>query len=114
MAKARSSSSLAWHSAPTDDDPERIGERITPLPNGCWAYDDDLDNYHQVIMKQPLPGRGVYMQAHRYTYEMFVGPVPDGYHVHHECQNPGCVNPMHLQALTPKEHAEAHKRLRDA
>jgi hypothetical protein len=112
MPKPRGSRAarLNYEVKASDDDPERIGERITPQPNGCWAYDGDLDKYHQVHMKQPLRGV-VYMQAHRYTYEVFVGPVPDGYHVHHECQNPGCVNPMHLQALTPKEHAEAHKRL---
>jgi hypothetical protein len=42
--------------------------------------------------------------AHRYSYERFVGPIPDGTQIDHLCRNPGCVNPMHLEAVTPKEN----------
>lgn len=38
--------------------------------------------------------------AHRLAYEWFVGPIPAGLTIDHICQNPPCVRPEHLQAIT--------------
>lgn len=48
-------------------------------------------------------GEGV-VRAHRFAYEHFVAPIPDGLQIDHLCRNTSCVNPLHLQPVTAKEN----------
>jgi hypothetical protein len=43
--------------------------------------------------------------AHRWTWEQRNGPIPPGMHLDHLCKQPGCVNPDHLEIVTPAENA---------
>lgn len=42
--------------------------------------------------------------AHRYSYEYFIGPIPDGMTIDHLCENPSCVNPFHLTLATQRDN----------
>lgn len=44
--------------------------------------------------------KGHIAQAHRYAYELAVGPIPAGLEIDHLCRNTRCVNPNHLEAVT--------------
>ncbi len=43
--------------------------------------------------------------ASRFSCTLFWGEIPKGYHVHHKCNNPICVNPDHLEAVEPSYHS---------
>ncbi|OZC50545.1 hypothetical protein CH289_16090 [Rhodococcus sp. RS1C4] len=42
--------------------------------------------------------------AHRFAYELVVGPVPEGLTLDHTCRNRICVNPSHLDPVTMREN----------
>lgn len=48
--------------------------------------------------------------ASRVSYTMFVGPIPEGLHILHSCDNPPCVNPAHLRPGTSKENMQEREQ----
>lgn len=63
-------------------------------PNGCilWTGTTTKDGYGRISKTIANSKR----QAHRISYELFVGPIHDSLFVLHRCDNPLCINPTHL------------------
>jgi hypothetical protein len=55
---------------------------------------------------------GVNVRAHRFAYELLVGPIPEGMQLDHLCRVRHCVNPDHLEPVTHKEHMRRSVRAR--
>lgn len=71
---------------------------------GCWNWTGAHgEQGHGQIFTH---GRSGTTPAHRVSYEMHVGPIPEGLVVDHMCHNPPCVNPAHLRLATVKQNIE--------
>lgn len=64
----------------------------------CWLWQAVTDEKGYGLFVAEV---GVVTRAHRFAYESMVGPVPKGLHLDHLCRTPRCVNPWHLEPVTP-------------
>lgn len=68
--------------------------------DGCWLWIAAADNHG--YGKFGVAGK--LMLAHRFSYELQRGTIPEGLTLDHLCRNPRCVNPDHLEPVTQREN----------
>ena len=89
---------------------ERL-ERFTELIpfHACWEWTGATNGlgYGQLGMSRGHRPRNVY--AHRVSYELSRGSIPEGMEVDHLCHNPRCVNPDHLQIVSHQDNMRRSK-----
>lgn len=80
----------------------------------CWLWIGSRSDGAYGQFRLPGGVGSKLVQAHRYAYESLVGAIPDGLTLDHLCENKGCVNPAHLEAVSLAENIRRSKgRKRD-
>lgn len=61
----------------------------------CWVWTGAKNDsgYGQIRIRNKCH------YAHRLSYELHVGQIPDRWVIDHLCRNPSCINPLHLEAV---------------
>lgn len=75
--------------------------RVVQGEGGCWLWTGALNASGYGVIQ--AGGRA--QRAHRFAYELFVGPIPAGFHLDHTCRVRACCNPDHLEPVTTQENS---------
>jgi hypothetical protein len=70
------------------------------MPDGCIEWTGYINKHGYGHSYDPTEKRLDW--AHRVSFQLFNGAIPAGLHIDHLCRNTRCVNPGHLEAVTPR------------
>jgi hypothetical protein len=74
-------------------------------PSGCWLWLGQRNAWGYGHFRRTLvPGTHVAVKAHRFAFELAVGPIPPGLTLDHLCGRPACVRPDHLEPVSNAEN----------
>lgn len=62
----------------------------------CWIWTASKRNKGYGAFAYTWKGQMIHDRAHRFSYRLHLGDIPDGLFVLHRCDTPACVNPAHL------------------
>jgi hypothetical protein len=79
---------------------QRFWEKVDRRgPDECWPWLASTDGKGYGSFRV-----GKHQRAHRFAYELLIGPIPAGLVIDHLCRNRACVNPAHMEPVTPLEN----------
>jgi hypothetical protein len=82
--------------------------RFVERGEGCWLWTGKIGRSGYGYFALRGGSRIQTTLAHRWSYTHFVGPIPEGLYLDHLCLVKHCVNPAHLEPVTPSENSQRH------
>lgn len=70
-------------------------------PFDCWIWTGHTNDWGYGVLGV---GGNQNQLAHRWSYEHHIAPIPDGLVIDHLCRVRNCVNPAHLEPVTPAQN----------
>ncbi len=81
---------------------ERFAAKYEVATSGCWLWTSSrFRNGYGQFRDKRFPTA----LAHRVSWLLHRGPIPDGMQTDHLCRNPRCVNPDHMELVTNRENS---------
>lgn len=97
-----------WKKSGTTDAPRRpsLADRFwekVDKSNDCWRWTGYVgpNGYGMLTVTGSTP-----TPAHRVSYALNFGAIPEGFDIDHRCHVKACVNPAHLQAVAHRRNGE--------
>ena len=85
---------------------KKIESNVKVSEGGCWEWQKSCGSHGYGNI---ATGGQRNETAHRVSYEVFVGPIPEGLLVLHSCNNRKCCNPQHLRVGDTRDNIKDAK-----